>query len=174
MTKIEVLKEYLKDMESVAIAFSGGVDSTFLLKVAHDVLGEDCVAITARSCSFPERELNEAREFCSSEGIKHIIVDSEELNIDGFAQNPPNRCYLCKTELFAKMKKAAGKLKTVLATYNDAEDLINIGAYRSGANKNIDYAISKIDQVNAFLTQETDEKFSFEDIREQLLSIFRD
>jgi flagellum-specific ATP synthase len=71
-------------------------------------------------------------------------------------------------------KKAAGKLKTVLATYNDAEDLINIGAYRSGANKNIDYAVSKIEQVNAFLTQETDEKFSFEDIREQLLSIFRD
>ena len=71
-------------------------------------------------------------------------------------------------------KKAAGKLKNVLATYNDAEDLINIGAYRSGANKNIDYAVSKIEQVNAFLMQETDEKFSFEEEREQLLSIFRD
>lgn len=69
-------------------------------------------------------------------------------------------------------KKAAGKLKNVLATYNDAEDLINIGAYRSGANKNIDYAISKIDKVNAFLMQETDEKFSFEEIREQLLEMF--
>ncbi len=71
-------------------------------------------------------------------------------------------------------KKAAGKLKNVLATYNDAEDLINIGAYRSGANKNIDYAVSKIDKVNAFLMQETDQKFTFEEIRNQLLNMFKD
>ncbi|RKM59134.1 flagellar protein export ATPase FliI [Butyrivibrio sp. XB500-5] len=71
-------------------------------------------------------------------------------------------------------KKAAGKLKNVLATYNDAEDLINIGAYRAGANKNIDYAVSKIERVNEFLMQETDEKFSFEQIREMLLNIFAD
>ncbi len=71
-------------------------------------------------------------------------------------------------------KKAAGKLKTVLATYNDAEDLINIGAYRSGANKNIDYAISKIEMVNDFLMQETDQKFSFEEIRTMLVSMFND
>jgi flagellum-specific ATP synthase len=71
-------------------------------------------------------------------------------------------------------KKAAGKLKNVLATYNDAEDLINIGAYRAGANKNIDYAVSKIERVNAFLCQETDEKFSFEQIRGMLLDIFND
>ncbi|SFP45849.1 flagellum-specific ATP synthase [Butyrivibrio proteoclasticus] len=71
-------------------------------------------------------------------------------------------------------KKAAGKLKNVLATYNDAEDLINIGAYRSGANKNIDYAVSKIDLVNAFLMQETDEKFSFEEIRQNLIDMFKD
>ncbi len=71
-------------------------------------------------------------------------------------------------------KKAAGKLKNVLATYNDAEDLINIGAYRSGANKNIDYAVSKIEMVNNFLMQETDEKFTFEEERQQLLNMFRD
>ncbi len=71
-------------------------------------------------------------------------------------------------------KKAAGKLKNVLATYNDAEDLINIGAYRSGANKNIDYAVSKIERVNNFLMQETDEKFTFEEIRGQLLEMFND
>ena len=71
-------------------------------------------------------------------------------------------------------KKAAGKLKNVLATYNDAEDLINIGAYRNGANKNIDYALSKIDMVNSFLMQETDEKFSFEEIRSQLINMFAD
>ncbi len=71
-------------------------------------------------------------------------------------------------------KKAAGKLKTVLATYNDAEDLINIGAYRSGANKNIDYAVSKIEQVNEFLMQQTDEKFSFEEIRSTLVNMFNE
>ena len=71
-------------------------------------------------------------------------------------------------------KKAAGKLKNVLATYNDAEDLINIGAYRMGANKNIDYAVSKIERVNQFLMQETDEKFSFDEIRAQLVDMFRD
>jgi len=69
-------------------------------------------------------------------------------------------------------KKAAGKLKNVLATYNDAEDLINIGAYRMGANKNIDYAISKIERVNEFLLQETDEKFTFDQIRTQLINMF--
>ncbi len=69
-------------------------------------------------------------------------------------------------------KKAAGKLKNVLATYNDAEDLINIGAYRAGANKNIDYAMSKIEQVNEFLLQGTDEKFTFEEVRSQLVNMF--
>ena len=69
-------------------------------------------------------------------------------------------------------KKAAGKLKNVLATYNDAEDLINIGAYRAGANKNIDYAVSKIEQVNEFLLQDTDQKFTFEEIRTQLVNMF--
>ncbi len=86
------------------------MDSTFLLKTAHDVLGDRCVAITARSCSFSQRELNEAKAFCEKEGIKHIIIESEELSIDVFAQNPKNRCYLCKTELFTKMRKAAAEL----------------------------------------------------------------
>jgi uncharacterized protein len=93
--KSENLKAYLKELGSVAIAFSSGVDSTFLLKVAHEVLGDRVIAVTARSCSFPERELKE--------GIRHFICDSEELEIEGFSQNPPNRCYLCKRELFEKI-----------------------------------------------------------------------
>lgn len=71
-------------------------------------------------------------------------------------------------------KKAAGELKNVLASYNEAEDLINIGAYKSGTNKNIDYAMSKIDQVNSFLVQQTDEKFQFEEELEMLKNIFKD
>lgn len=101
--KYDNLKQYMERLGSVAVAFSGGVDSTFLLKVAHDVLGNQAIAVTARSCSFPERELNEAKEFCRKEGIRHIIIDSEELDIEGFRNNPKNRCYLCKRELFEKI-----------------------------------------------------------------------
>jgi uncharacterized protein len=89
------------------VAFSSGVDSTFLLKVAKEVLGDKVIAVTAQSCSFPKRELNEAKAFCKQEGIRHFICDSEELEIEGFRQNPPNRCYLCKKELFETILKIA-------------------------------------------------------------------
>lgn len=128
--KFNKLKEYLKSLNSVAIAFSGGVDSTFLLKTAHDVLGDGAVAITAKSCSYPERELNEARAFCQKEGIRHIIVESEELNIDGFSHNPKNRCYLCKTELFHKMRDAAEKLG--IAYIAEGSNIDDNGDYRPG------------------------------------------
>ena len=105
--KLEALQEYLKELGSVAIAFSSGVDSTFLLKVAHDVLGDQVIAVTAQSCSFPKRELEEAKAFCKKEGIKHIICESEELQIEGFSHNPKNRCYLCKHELFEKIGNIA-------------------------------------------------------------------
>ncbi|MBO4509406.1 MAG: ATP-dependent sacrificial sulfur transferase LarE [Spirochaetaceae bacterium] len=101
--KLHNLKEYLRSLGRVAVAFSSGVDSTFLLKVAHDVLGDDAVAVTATSCSFPKREFDEAASFCAENGIKQITVVSNELDIPEFRKNPTNRCYLCKSELFKKI-----------------------------------------------------------------------
>ncbi len=101
--KYQALREYIRSLGSLAVAFSSGVDSTFLLKVAHQELGDKAIAVTAKSCSFPKREADEAANFCKANGIKQITVVSEELEIPEFRHNPVNRCYLCKKELFTKI-----------------------------------------------------------------------
>ena len=103
------LVEYLKKLGSVAVAFSSGVDSTFLLKTAHDLLGDNAIAVTARSYSFPKRELDDSVAFCKAEGINQIIVETDELQIDGFKENPPDRCYICKKALFTKLLAAVSE-----------------------------------------------------------------
>ncbi len=130
LEKFENLKNYLRSLGSVMVAFSSGVDSTFLLKVAHDVLGENAVAVTAKSCSFPKREADEAEEFCKKEGIRHFTVVSEELDIPEFRHNPKNRCYLCKKELFTKIIELAKENKIDFVC--EGSNMDDNGDYRPG------------------------------------------
>ena len=130
LKKLTDLQNYLKSLGSVAVAFSSGVDSTFLLKVAHDTLGDKAIAITASSCSFPKREADEADAFCKKEGIRHIKVVSEELEIPEFRHNPKNRCYLCKRELFQKILKIAEE--NGIAAVCEGSNMDDNGDYRPG------------------------------------------
>ncbi len=124
--KLKLLKSNLSQMKNLIIAFSGGVDSTFLLKIAHDVLGENVIAVTAKSSTYPEREYLESIAFANSIQVKHLTIESEELDIQGFSENPINRCYLCKNELFSKIIEIA-KIENIEsiadgANFDDASD----------------------------------------------------
>ncbi len=130
LKKYDELKACLASFGSVAVAFSSGVDSTFLLYAAKDALGENVIAVTASSCSFPVRELNEAKEYCAGAGVRHFVVESEELKIEGFSQNPKNRCYLCKRELFEKIKRLAAEQN--IAQVAEGSNLDDNGDYRPG------------------------------------------
>jgi uncharacterized protein len=103
--KYDHLKEIIVKAESAAVAFSGGVDSTFLLKICVELLDSKVLAITARSETYPARELSDAKDLASQMSVKHIIIDSKELEVPGFSDNPPQRCFMCKTELFSRIKE---------------------------------------------------------------------
>ena len=105
--KLSKLKEVVSKLESVVVAFSGGVDSTLVAKVCYDTLKDNSMAVTARSETYPDFEFKESQKLASEIGIKHLVVDTSELAIEGFANNPPERCYFCKTELFGKLKEIA-------------------------------------------------------------------
>lgn len=129
-TKLNKMVEYINNMGSLAVAFSGGVDSTFLLKVAADTLGDKVIAIIARSSVYSEREFREAEDFAGKLGVKYIVIVSDELEIDGFSENPVNRCYICKLELFKKIKELA---KHHGITYvADGSNTDDTGDYRPG------------------------------------------
>lgn len=128
--KLSRLKTALRKLGSVAVAFSGGVDSAFLLKVAHDTLGDNAVAVTAKSCIFPDREFKEAEAFCRQENITQYICETDELAISGFSENPPNRCYLCKKELLKGIEAIARAhgIRHVI----EGSNMDDLGDYRPG------------------------------------------
>ena len=130
--KLKLLKDTIKSMESVVVSFSGGVDSTLVAKVSYDVLGAKALAITARSETYPSYEYEEAKKIAKEIGISHITIDTSELNIKGFAENPPNRCYFCKSNLFGKLKGIAKEkgYKNVV----DGANLDDINEYRPGSD----------------------------------------
>ena len=126
----ERLKEVIKSYGSLLVAFSGGIDSTLVAKVAYEILKEKAVAVTAISPTLPARELKEAREIASFIGIRHILIESNELEVKEFVSNTPFRCYHCKKELFTKLRHLADELHLAhIACGNTIDDLND---YRPG------------------------------------------
>ena len=130
MDKLKKLKKILRDAGTVAIAFSGGVDSSFLLKVAHDELGDSVTAVTARANVFPDRESSEADEFCRMFGIKHIKYRFDVAGVENFSNNPPDRCYHCKKALLGNVCQIAKE--NGLAVVVEGTNIDDEGDYRPG------------------------------------------
>ncbi|MFH0919006.1 MAG: ATP-dependent sacrificial sulfur transferase LarE [Fibrobacterota bacterium] len=128
--KYSQLQKNLQSMGSVAIAFSGGVDSAFLAKVAADMLGDKAVAFTAVSSSYPAREREESKKLAASIGIQQVFFESEETEIPQFKDNPPDRCYYCKHELYGKLL-ALAKTHGLTAVL-DGSNADDAGDFRPG------------------------------------------
>ena len=138
-SKLGRLKEYIGSLGSLAVGFSGGVDSSFLLAAAHDVLGDKVVAVTGADASVPERELKEAKAFCSERGIKHIICTVDPLKEEGYRYNGPDRCYFCKHGIFTEVKRIADEYG--IEHMAEGSNMDDIGDYRPGLRAAADLAV---------------------------------
>ncbi len=128
--KIDGLAAILRDMKSLVVAFSGGVDSTFLLKAAWDILGGNVLAVIARSETYPEGEYRDALAFAAEIDAPFLVIDTGELKNENFSSNPPDRCYYCKSELFCKLTEIARERG--LAFVADGSNLDDTEDFRPG------------------------------------------
>jgi pyridinium-3,5-biscarboxylic acid mononucleotide sulfurtransferase len=129
-SKYEQLQTILTEMGSVAIGFSGGIDSTLLIRVATDILGDNALAVIGRSETYPTREFEEAIQLATAFGSKYRIVDTEETDNLKFKENPPDRCYFCKTELFGKLNAIAREEEIIWVADGTITD--DLGDFRPG------------------------------------------
>lgn len=128
--KLEKLKCKLRELGSVAVAYSGGVDSNFLLKIATDTLGEKAIAITIHAMMHSKREIEEAKEFASMFNAKHIVLNVDNIDVEEFIKNTPERCYHCKRTVFTKIKEIAKENNIEYVV--DGTNVDDLGDYRPG------------------------------------------
>lgn len=128
--KVARLRALLDELPSALVAFSGGVDSTFLVRVSYEVLGDRCLALTTVSPTTPPDDVAEARALGAAIGVRHVLVDVNELDIPGYAANPINRCYFCKDSLFTVCTAEAARRG--LGTVLDGANLDDLGDHRPG------------------------------------------
>lgn len=128
--KYRQLQDRLRSLDGLAVAYSGGADSSLLLQAANDILAERVLAVTVVSPTYPDTELAAALEFTSGRGIRHAIVEFNPFTIEGFAENPPQRCYLCKREYYPLILARAREQG--LAVVADGSNRDDQGDFRPG------------------------------------------